>query len=44
MTGTEEHLLMRKSSFDSQLAVFYVRFEVFTAVAIKNAVFWDVTP
>jgi hypothetical protein len=22
----------------------YVRFEVFTAVAIKNAVFWDVTP
>jgi hypothetical protein len=22
----------------------YVRFEVFTAVAMKNAVFWDVTP
>jgi hypothetical protein len=23
---------------------FYVRFEVFTAVAMKNDVFWDVTP
>jgi hypothetical protein len=22
----------------------YVRFEVFTAVTMKNAVFWDVTP
>jgi hypothetical protein len=22
----------------------YVRFEVFTAVTVKNAVFWDVTP
>jgi hypothetical protein len=22
----------------------YVRFEVFTAVTLKNAVFWDVTP
>jgi hypothetical protein len=23
---------------------FYVRFEVFTAVTMKNGVFWDVTP
>jgi hypothetical protein len=23
---------------------FYVRFQVFTAVAMKNGVFWDVTP
>jgi hypothetical protein len=23
---------------------YYVRFEVFTAVTMKNAVFWDVTP
>jgi hypothetical protein len=23
---------------------FLVRFEVFTAVTVKNAVFWDVTP
>jgi hypothetical protein len=23
---------------------FFVRFEVFTAVTMKNAVFWDVTP
>jgi hypothetical protein len=22
-------------------AIFYVRFEVFTAVTVKNAVFWD---
>jgi hypothetical protein len=22
----------------------YVRFEVFTAVAVKNGIFWDVTP
>jgi hypothetical protein len=24
--------------------LYYVRFEVFTAMTIKNAVFWDVTP
>jgi hypothetical protein len=24
--------------------VFYLRFEVFTAVTMKNGVFWDVTP
>jgi cytidine deaminase len=24
--------------------VYYVRFEVFTAVTMKNGVFWDVTP
>jgi hypothetical protein len=26
------------------LAINYVRFEVFTAVTMKNGVFWDVTP
>jgi hypothetical protein len=25
-------------------SVAYVRFEVFTAVTMKNGVFWDVTP
>jgi hypothetical protein len=28
----------------SQMTVRFVRFEVFTAVAMKNGVFWDVTP
>jgi hypothetical protein len=28
----------------SKATVFLVRLEVFTAVAMKNAVFWDVTP
>jgi hypothetical protein len=27
-----------------KLHIFYVRFEVFTAVTMKNGVFWDVTP
>jgi hypothetical protein len=27
-----------------QIGMFWVRFEVFTAVTMKNAVFWDVTP
>jgi hypothetical protein len=26
------------------MAMNYVRFEVFTAVTMKNGVFWDVTP
>jgi hypothetical protein len=26
------------------LSVFFVRFEIFMAVAMKNGVFWDVTP
>jgi hypothetical protein len=30
-------------SFDSQRTTqYYVRFEVFTAVTMKNAVFWDI--
>jgi hypothetical protein len=34
-----------KSAFSKDLpAVFYVRFEVFTAVTMKNGVFWNVTP
>jgi hypothetical protein len=29
----------------STMSIFkYVRYEVFTAVTVKNAVFWDVTP
>jgi hypothetical protein len=27
-----------------ETAVVYIRFEVFTAVTMKNAVFWDITP
>jgi hypothetical protein len=26
------------------LGIYYVRFEVFTAVTIKKGIFWDVTP
>jgi hypothetical protein len=29
---------------DIQTKLRYVRFEVFTAVTMKNGVFWDVTP
>jgi hypothetical protein len=29
---------------DSDKNIFIVRFEIFTAVTTKNAVFWDVTP
>jgi hypothetical protein len=27
-----------------EITFIYVRFEVFTAVTMKNGVFWDVTP
>jgi hypothetical protein len=30
--------------FSSKVHVSYVRFEVFTAVTMKNGVFWVVTP
>jgi hypothetical protein len=30
--------------FNTDIQELYVRFEVFTAVTIKNAVFWDVAP
>jgi hypothetical protein len=36
---SENYPLYRESNSDSS-----VRFEVFTAVTMKNAVFWDVTP
>jgi hypothetical protein len=29
---------------EAQTRRYYVRFEVFTAVTMKNGVFWDVTP
>jgi hypothetical protein len=32
------------SPLQTPASKFYVRFEVFTAVTMKNAVFWDVTP
>jgi hypothetical protein len=28
----------------SKMKKLYIRFEVFTAVTMKNGVFWDVTP
>jgi hypothetical protein len=28
----------------SQMTVFFIRFEIFTAVTMKKGVFWDVTP
>jgi hypothetical protein len=40
-TTTEPYKL--RDNLLSNISV-YVRFEVFTAVAMKNAVFWDVTP
>jgi hypothetical protein len=27
-----------------QMYILFVRFEVFTAVSMKNGVFWDITP
>jgi hypothetical protein len=33
-----------KSPLQSPASSCYVRFEVFTAVTMKNAVFWDITP
>jgi hypothetical protein len=27
-----------------EMLLLYVRFEVFTAVSLKNAIFWDVAP
>jgi hypothetical protein len=32
------------SEEEPRSAVFLVRFEVFTAVTMKNGIFWDVTP
>jgi hypothetical protein len=29
---------------DEEVILYFVRFEVFTAVTMKNGVFWDVTP
>jgi hypothetical protein len=28
----------------AEYGIYDIRFEVFTAVTVKNAVFWDVTP
>jgi hypothetical protein len=39
------HFIMRTSVPQCAIInVFYVRFEVFTAVTMKNGVYWDVTP
>jgi hypothetical protein len=35
---------MNEYTESSETKINSVRFEVFTAVAMKNAVFWDVTP
>jgi hypothetical protein len=37
-------LLFQKCYLDFLYMWNYVRFEVFTAVTMKNGVFWDVTP
>jgi hypothetical protein len=48
--GTKFHLprssrAEKKGKFRTgEMCLFYVRFEFFTAVTVKNAVFWDVTP
>jgi hypothetical protein len=34
----------RNKDVNAEQFIMYVRFEVFTAVTMKNAVFWDVTP
>jgi hypothetical protein len=46
--NTPRHLapdvrVMRMNCFE-QVASGYVRFQVFTAVTMKNVIFWDVTP
>jgi hypothetical protein len=33
-----------KGNIAAELLIFHVRFEVFTAVTMKNAVFWDIKP
>jgi hypothetical protein len=35
---------IKKRSLTFQMPSVYVRFEVFTAVTMKNGVFWNVTP
>jgi hypothetical protein len=43
--NTEVHSVVRmRRAFDTVKQVVHVRFEVFTAVTMKNCVFWDVTP
>jgi hypothetical protein len=39
-----QELCKGKTERITNIRVSYVRFEVFTAVTMKNAVFWDVTP
>jgi hypothetical protein len=38
------HCTMYEESEERAISVFNVRFEVFTAVTMKNGVFWVVTP
>jgi hypothetical protein len=45
----ELHIALKKEHYDEELRIIYgqigiVRYEVFRAVTLKNAVFWDVTP
>jgi hypothetical protein len=48
--GNEQDVLMCNYRFSGKVkrsviyVVSYEKFEVFTAVAMKNSVFWDVTP
>jgi hypothetical protein len=40
----EDNVVMDLKEIECGLDIFCVRFEVFTAVTMKNGVFWDVTP
>jgi hypothetical protein len=45
LCGTNRVYISQKTTFTEYLKVtFIVRFEVFTAVTMKNGVFWVVTP
>jgi hypothetical protein len=44
LTGKNEHEIEDKKERSVTENCEVVRFEVFTAMTMKNAVFWDVTP
>jgi hypothetical protein len=44
MMGSSSYCVVSLLRVLVKMDLFYVRFEVFTAVTMKNAVFWDVAP
>jgi hypothetical protein len=44
LNGTLTSIVFRTLYYNNANVGSYVRFEVFTAVAMKNGVFWNITP